>query len=468
MLLHAKKTLLVATCLLLAAPAVRSQVIWTETFTAPTLDPTRWSLNAQCAPSGLVQPQNGECLLQDRAHLVSVAQFDPALIGSYRVTCRWRWTDNSDSFMILVRSDGQPLCQQYGTTANGIELGTYMYAGAPWFGLGVRGTQIQLGPVTTSGPGGPVSAGIWYAAEIVDLGNRIKARVDGPNGQWYTMEADVLQDTTSQKRLSFHNRENTGGSHQAFLDDVVVATVPQWQEVSTPTYPVASLASGMTFDETLGKVLVFGGLGNGTMYNSTWTFDGTSWAQLVPPNSPSARGTTMAYDALRGRAVIFGGWSGVGRNNDLWEWDGATWLQRAPAVSPPPRDNHPLAFDRVRGQVVLFGGRGNQVSGSDVVFGDTWLWDGTNWSAVSSAVNPPARWDASMAFDEARGCVVMVGGGNHNGVLPPDTWTWNGSQWTQAQPATLPGARSHACMAYDNARQRCVLFGGHSGVWISP
>ena len=456
MLPHTKKTLLVATCLLLAGSAVRSQALLTETFTAPTLAPLRWSVNAQCAPSGLVQPQNGECLLQDRAHLVSVAQFDPAQIGSYKVTCRWRWTDNDDSFMVLLRSDGVPDCANFGVATNGIEISTYMYAGAPWFGLGWRGNQLQLGAVTTSGPGGPVTAGVWYTATIVDTGDKVNARIDGPNGQWYSMEADVLQDTTTEKRISFHNRE---GGHQAFLDDVAVQLLPDWRQLQSPTHPSARYGAGLVFDESLGKALLFSGSENGATPADTWLHDGFTWQQQNPAQSPQGRfAFTMVHDSVRGQNVLFGGWNNSTRQNDTWIWSAGNWQQASPSGAiPPARDNHCAAFDRSRGRMVMFGGVDNARASLD----DTWEWDGTQWSLMQTPVRPAGRGYATMTYDEARGKVVMYGGYDQSTQTFTDTWLWDGVTWTQASPATNPGPRNGAWSAYDSRRGVVVLGEGN-------
>ena len=63
-----------------------------------------------------------------------------------------------------------------------------------------------------------------------------------------------------------------------------------------------------------------------------------------------------------------------------------------------------------------------------------------------------------MAYDAARQRVVLFGGfgGGHLG----DTWEWNGTNWTQLTPSTSPTARNAHAMAYDAARQRVVLLGG--------
>jgi hypothetical protein len=36
-----------------------------------------------------------------------------------------------------------------------------------------------------------------------------------------------------------------------------------------------------------------------------------------------------------------------------------------------------MAWDGARGQIVMFGGDAGEV------FGDTWVWDGSNWTCVA-------------------------------------------------------------------------------------
>ena len=54
-----------------------------------------------------------------------------------------------------------------------------------------------------------------------------------------------------------------------------------------------------------------------------------------------------------------------------------TWClqQKTPVSSPSKRSSMGLAYDAARGQVVLFGG----LAGPSV-FADTWTWDGTTWT----------------------------------------------------------------------------------------
>src|SRR5439155_6137813 len=93
----------------------------------------------------------------------------------------------------------------------------------------------------------------------------------------------------------------------------------------------------MAYDEVRGNSVIFGG---GTVipptdFNDTWVWDGTTWTQLFPATSPSARsGSAMAYDVARGRVVVFGGADVDGTPlGDTWTWDGATWLLQAATVA---------------------------------------------------------------------------------------------------------------------------------------
>ena len=62
-----------------------------------------------------------------------------------------------------------------------------------------------------------------------------------------------------------------------------------------------------------------------------------------------------------------------------------------------------------------------------------------------------------MAYDSARGRVVLFGGDDGN--YDDETWEWDGSVWTQRIIAG-PSPRYFHAMAYDSGRARLVLFGG--------
>jgi Galactose oxidase, central domain len=104
------------------------------------------------------------------------------------------------------------------------------------------------------------------------------------------------------------------------------------------------------------------------------------------------------------------------------------------------------------GSVVLFGG-GHYTQN----FGDTWVWNGSNWQQRSPSTSPPARSGLSMVFDDSISKVVLFGG-----YQLDDMWTWDGNNWTQLVPASTPPDRYSYGMDYDGAAHAVVLFGGFS------
>ncbi len=185
--------------------------------------------------------------------------------------------------------------------------------------------------------------------------------------------------------------------------------------------------------------VLFGG--NGTTggtpkFDETWEWDGIDWTQRSPAAAPSARDTTMAYDSARGVTVLYGGYDGA-LKGDTWEWDGTSWTLRTPTDpegdgDPLPTQAPSLAYDSARGVTVLFGGSIVPPGSGKVYSGETWEWNGTSWRhAVPTDPegdgNPSPRW-GEIAYDTARGTVVLFGGSGNSGVKN-DTWEWNGTSW---------------------------------------
>jgi uncharacterized protein (TIGR03437 family) len=229
-----------------------------------------------------------------------------------------------------------------------------------------------------------------------------------------------------------------------------------WTQKFPESHPPAQSAHAMVYDSAHGRAVMFS-------LNDTWLWDGTTWIPY-PPIGPSGRyGHAMAYDSAHSQVVLFGG---ADANNssvatplsDTWIWDGTTWAQKFPQTSPPPRFQHAMAYDSVRGKVVLYGGMSSN-SFSDAL-GDTWVWDGSNWTQESPQTSPPALAEHAMAFDSNQGQVVLFGG---VGAGPPGgTWLWDGSNWTEAPlQANAPPQRSAQTMAYDSAHDQVVMFGGY-------
>lgn len=180
--------------------------------------------------------------------------------------------------------------------------------------------------------------------------------------------------------------------------------------------------------------------------------DQEGW-RLVAGSGPSARQLpAVAYDSVRKVAVLFGG-AGAGDVplGDTWEFDGRQWTQRTTAHAPSPRYGHGMAFDPGRGAVVLFGG--------DDYVQDTWEYDGVDWHQRSPVTSPAARYGTAMAYDQNRGRTVLFGGTRSNGQVDSELWEWDGVTWSLFSNNAIPGRRHHA-MCWSSRQNGLVIVAG--------
>jgi len=188
-----------------------------------------------------------------------------------------------------------------------------------------------------------------------------------------------------------------------------------------------------------------------------------TWEQKFPATSPqSGYYPAMAYDSAHNQVVLFGGVDSSvfspspNYSSDTWTWDGSTWSKQFPSTSPPPRCCYGMAYDAARGQIVIFGG-----ANASGFLTDTWVWDGVDWTQKASGPGP--RLHVAMAYDAARQQVVLFGGSNGTPSPYGDTWVWDGTTWTEKFPTHSPGLRDQFRLAYDASHAQVVLFGGWNG-----
>lgn len=255
--------------------------------------------------------------------------------------------------------------------------------------------------------------------------------------------------------------------HQALSCSVLLTFALPAQALWTPIVPqpTPSLRTEVGMESDGLGALLFGGQYGplSIAYDELWRFDAQGWTQLQPAGLlPPARSRfASCFDPIRQRLVIFGGdrqYAGVGALGDTWEYDpiANAWTQGAPTVSPTARIHPRMCFDYTTVGCLLFGGS----SGA----GETWSWNGSDWTQLQPAVSPPARQQTHMCFDLQAGRVLLFGGstGAASGAVG-DTWAWDGANWTQILTATVPGGGiRNGRMVYDEVRRRAVLFGGAS------
>lgn len=122
---------------------------------------------------------------------------------------------------------------------------------------------------------------------------------------------------------------------------------------------------------------------------------------------------------------------------DTWTWNGTDWTERFPAHSPSVLEAAAIAYDIANDQVVLFGGNSDE-AGQDDTNNETWIWDRNDWTQVFPAHSPSSRLFTNAAYDETRSEVVLFSGADNSGVPIQDTWIWDGTDWTEKFPVNSP------------------------------
>lgn len=243
---------------------------------------------------------------------------------------------------------------------------------------------------------------------------------------------------------------------------------PYWVEKHPPGMPPSRDSFAMAYDGFRKRLVVTGGFvgppyDNGSFIGGTWEFDGTNWAHLDPPGERRRIYANMVYDERRRVCVLFGGTDNFilsASSAETVEWNGQAWTLRTPAQSPPPREVFGMAYDSARGVTVLFGGFQSNADGTVITaLGDTWEWDGNNWT-LRNTVGPSPRDNVAMAFDSTRRVTVLFGGAEMTSTAyKTDTWEWDGNSWSlRSNDFPHLDLVNPPIMAFDKARGALLLF----------
>jgi hypothetical protein len=119
-----------------------------------------------------------------------------------------------------------------------------------------------------------------------------------------------------------------------------------------------------------------------------------------------------------------------------------------------------MVYHEGMSQVLLFGGaqpRQPDAAGPDSAM---WTWNGTSWQSHPSTL--PPRANEAVAYDAARGRLIVHGGSE----VPDETWEWDRRGWRLAASGG-PGERGHHALTYDPVRKHVVLFGNNDRTPVS-
>ncbi len=277
-------------------------------------------------------------------------------------------------------------------------------------------------------------------------------------------------DAGRARLVAFGGNESDGGPNDyQHPTDTWAWGDRRWTRLPTSNAPPGRSEHAMAHDPASGLAFVFGGTDGVGVLGDTWAFDGAGWTPVLTSTAPSPRRlAAVSWDPARGVAVLFGGTSEFGgqpllRRGDTWEFDGTDWT-RTSTLGPAPRAGAAMVWDPIRAQTLLFGGfdRGT----AEDWFDDLWAWDGQRWTRLEPAgPRPIGRTDASLVWDPRRERVVLVGGGDNN-VARQDVWEWDGAAWSQVTPEREgPVSRSRLAAGFDPERGELVVSHGAAVGW---
>jgi hypothetical protein len=219
-----------------------------------------------------------------------------------------------------------------------------------------------------------------------------------------------------------------GGSTSGLGNDTWEWDGSTWTNNVTATDPgERQYGAAMAYDSARNVVVMYGGEDSGGTLDETWEYNGTDWTNISPAADPGANNlAAMAYDVANGKCVFF-----RGSDATTWTYNGTNWTQESPATSPSSDLlKFRLAYDTSRSRVVLFGG----VDSLGSLKSDTWEWDGSDWAQMTPATTTPsARHSVGLAYDPILGGVVMANGKAGLEIVPlfvGDSWLWDGSDWS--------------------------------------
>ena len=235
--------------------------------------------------------------------------------------------------------------------------------------------------------------------------------------------------------------------------------MPKWFRISPEFSPPPMEGHNMVFEESQGVCLLYGWFSWSRENPPMFQYNGSNWTQIDPSGDwPIARSSFgMAYDPEREIVVVFGGFQGgFDYLGDTWEWDGTQWTEMNPSNKPTDRLGSRMIYFLDLSRIVLFGGYDESLTRRN----DTWAWDGTEWTEIDCSVSPEPRNSFGCVYDSHRNVMVIFGGNGEGRVRRDDTWEFDGESWHEVNTEHRPGVRDQLWMAYDQKRQKTVLFSG--------
>lgn len=188
------------------------------------------------------------------------------------------------------------------------------------------------------------------------------------------------------------------------------------------------------YDSTIagvGGVVLWGGssgLSNGMNSGATYS-NGGGWSALSLSGAPVGRENATGLWRQGQYFLVWGGNNGTTVFNDGGKWAPAdTWTSITTTGAPSPRTYHTALWASGQSAMAVWGGQ--NFAATPLFFNDGALYNGTSWSAMSTANAPSARSYHSAVYANGTNSGVML--------------VWGG---TNATAVTNTGGAYHFCKA---------------------
>jgi hypothetical protein len=250
-----------------------------------------------------------------------------------------------------------------------------------------------------------------------------------------------------------------------------------WSTIQTQgTAPVVGSNISLTYDDSDGYVLAFGGT-NCVRYssckqmNQSFSYSGGTWTNIstgiVPLRGDAGTITADQRDRmLLAVGSIRRGFS-QGGTFDAWMYWNGHWTEFEANGSqwqwPSNRNASAVVYNGPDRSILMYGGTNTSTNWPNAYLHDTWeIGTGTGGIQLPQAGGMPGGIGglaySAIVYDVGDGYVLLFGGANP-GVTNP-TWKFQDSQWTMLNEPTAPSDRALSQMAYDARDGYVLLFGG--------
>ena len=405
--------------------------------------------------AGLVdQTQRGKLLL--------LSGICPTTTDPFDQTWEWngsKWTENekaADPARIIGEAVSYDQRQMETVAFGGTSMfdsrpqsSLFLYDGLTWkskFGFNPTPTARSLGALKTD----PSRNWVWLVSGLNEYGAAYQSDLwTYRGGQWFeTPTKDAPSDCTAPLAAFDKDRNKFVAVCGSINSDEVTTHEldgTTWKKLDPKDVPDFRRWGGLVYDETLKKMVLFGGFDSrGSYRHDTWTWDGTNWKEIENDRPEHRALFAMWYDPIQKRTLLYGGLgrpnidARVTRFSDMWAFTGDRWTKLSVSETPGERMGSQYVV-QPDGKVLLFGGlRAEKIDPEDDLRrqfydNETWLWDGgaSRWTKLAPARSPSPRQNGMMAVDPTTNQIFLYGG--YAGFFFSDLWFWNGETWTPQQ-----------------------------------